>query len=806
MRITLQDIRFSFRQLKKAPGFSSAVILTFALTISFAAAIFAVLYAVLISPLPYNQPDRIVALQPRSSQGQTRLVSYPDYLDWRQKNASLSALATYNAIGSINFEGPQGPVALNLVNTSDNFFDVFGIHPLLGRTFTAGEEQPGRNDVVVLSYEVWQHQFGKRASVVGEMVKLDGHPFSVIGVMPAGFRFPITETDAVYAPLHPTAQQQHFRTNYWLMALGRLKTGVTPAAAQADMMRVLNDLSRTYPDSQDAKITVVDLPTFIVGDTRSSLRLLFYAVLALLAVGCVNVAGLLLIRGVKRDRELALRAALGAGKRRILTQIVTEALVYSVVGAGVGIVLAYGLLHVIGTLLATGLVRGGEITLNAQVVAISVLTASLIAVLACLAPAWRISESRLNSSLRTGGSAGTSRGQYRLRAAFVITQFALGLVLLVVSGLLLVTLVRLRNADLGFSSDHVLTAEVDLSPGRYAGRDVVADFYYPLLEKVASIPGVQSAGVIQMLPIQSWGWNQEVHLAGLPELPHASDRMAEYRIVSPGYYQVFQDQLVRGRLLDATLDTPTSQPVVIVNEAFVKKFLPAGTDPIGKQLDDDQKSTIVGVVRNIRQNIYQPPLPEMDYAISQIPGNETGRVVGRMRLIVRTASDPKSIIPALRRAFHDTDVTLPFRTPQTMTEVVADTLIFERLQTWLFGGFAAVAVLLAIVGLYGLIGHEVELSTRDIGVRMALGATRQQILKGIYRRVGKLVTLGLAIGIVVTFAVKQYFESVVPIHISKDAAYLIALCLILALLGLSAALLPAIHAAKTEPVQALRNE
>jgi putative ABC transport system permease protein len=323
---------------------------------------------------------------------------------------------------------------------------------------------------------------------------------------------------------------------------------------------------------------------------------------------------------------------------------------------------------------------------------------------------------------------------------------------------------------------------------------------------VRAIPGVEAAGLIQMLPIQSWGWNSEVHIMGAPERSRNSEQLAEYRIVSPGYYEAFQNELVRGRLFDSKIDTPASQPVVIVNEAFVKKFIPAGDDPIGKQLKDDEKTTIIGVVRNIRQNIYQPPLAEMDYAISQIPAEETLRVAGRMKLVIRTSMDAKRITPDLRRAFHDVDSTLPFRLPETMTEVVSDTLIFERLQNWFFGSFAVVALLLAVVGLYGLIGHEVEISVRDIGLRMALGATRERILWGIYRRVGRMIALGLSIGFLLTLAIKRSFESVIAIHLNRDAVYVAAICLFLAFVGFTAALFPALRAANIEPTEALRNE
>jgi predicted permease len=383
---------------------------------------------------------------------------------------------------------------------------------------------------------------------------------------------------------------------------------------------------------------------------------------------------------------------------------------------------------------------------------------------------------------------------------------ALALALLVVSGLLMHMLGSLRNTELGFSPDHILTGEIDLSPGRYDGRDVMADFYQPLFDKIHAIPGVQAVGMIQVLPIQNCGWNSDTRVIGTPPPPPNTEQLAEYRVVSPGYFAAFEDRLVSGRLLDPSLDTPTSKAVVVVNEAFVKKFIPEGRDPIGMQIDNDDKTMIVGVVKNIRQNIYQPPMAETDYISSQVPKNESLRVLGNTNLVIRTGVDPESIVPSLRRAFHDVDPTLPFRTPETMQSVIGDTLIFERLENWLFGAFAALAVLLAIVGLYGLISHEVELSTRDIGVRMALGATRGRILTGIYRRVGWMLSVGAVIGLLLTVVAKKYISSVVALHLEKDAGRILILTVALVGAGLVAAFFPARRASSIEPVVALRDE
>jgi putative ABC transport system permease protein len=806
MHSFLQDLRYAVRQLRKSPGFGATVIATLALSIGITAAVFSVLYAMLIRPLPYQDADRIVALETRSPEGYTQPASYPEYLDWRRLSHGFSALAGYSAYGTVNFEGPAGPIALHVVKSTDNFFDVFGVSPMLGRTFAPGEDEDGKNDVVVLSYETWQQLFGGDKGVIGQKVKLDGRPYTVVGVMPAGFRFPIGKVNAVYTPLHIPKQQRESRGSHWMPTVARLKAGVSLSHAQADLSSVFDDLGRQFPDTKGRKVKLIELETFVLGKSDSSLKLLLYAVMALLLIGCVNVAGLMLARGVKREREMALRSAVGADRWRIIRQILTEALLFAVCGALGGVVLAAGLLRVIQLLLVSALSRGAEVQLNVPVLLAALFVSVVVTVVAALTPALRLSGTSPSMALRAGGSAGTSRGQHRLRAAFVVTQVALALALLVVSGLLMHMLGSLKNTDLGFSADNVLTAEIDLSPGRYDGRDVMADFYNPLLEKVRALPGVEAAGVIQLLPIQNWGWNSEIHVAGTPPAPANAETLAEDRIITPGYYDVFKVKLVRGRLLDPAIDTRTSRPVIVVNEAFVKKFIPAGRDPIGMQIEEDAHNTIVGVVKNIRQNIYEPPLAEMDYMAGQVPPGWEQLVLTNMTVVVRTSVAPESIVPSLRTVFHDVDPTLPFRTPETMRSVIADTLIFERLENWLFGSFAALAVLLAIVGLYGLISHEVELSTRDIGVRMALGASRGRILSEIYQRVGWMLGGGVVIGLLLTTVARKYISSVVDLHMDKDAGRILGLTLALIGAGLVAAFFPARRASSVEPVVALRDE
>ncbi len=408
----LQDIRYGLRAIRKAPGFFATTIVTLALAVGVTTAVFSVIDAVLIRPLPYDHPEKILFLQPYSQQGYTQPASYPEYLDWRRENQVFSALAGYSA-GSANFEGPAGPVALPSVSTTDSFFDVFRVQPLLGRTFTAGEDQPGKNDVAVLSYELWQQAFGRQNSAIGQTIKLDGRPYTVIGVMPAGFRYPFRLRSAIYTPLHISKDLAELRGAHWMPTLARLKSGVSRAQAQAGMDRVLGDLGRAYPDTKGRRMELYEIATHIVENQEQPLKVLVFAVLALLAIGCVNVAGLLLARGVKREKEVALRSAVGADRWRIVRQMLTETLLLAIAGAVGGTLLAYGLLNLIQKLLVSAFERGANVQVNGAALLVALALAVVTSLLAGLAPALRLSGTAPTRALKTGGSAGASRGQHR---------------------------------------------------------------------------------------------------------------------------------------------------------------------------------------------------------------------------------------------------------------------------------------------------------------------------------------------------------------------------------------------------------
>jgi putative ABC transport system permease protein len=803
----LQDLRYALRQLRKNVSFSTTVVLTFALAIGISTAVFSVVYAMLIRPLPYNHPERIVYLQSFSPQGYTQPASYPEYVDWRRGNHAFSALAAFNNYGSSNLEGPTGPIAVPKVIASDNFFDVFGVPAYLGRTFAAGEDQPGRDDVVVLSYEIWQQYFGSQATTVGQKVKIDGSPCTIIGVMPAGFRFPINARGAIYTPPHMPKGLDQARGSHWLPTIARLKDGIFLEQAEADMNRVLHGVGQLYPETQGRRMHLFSIVKLVVGDTGGPLKLLIAAVLSLLAIGCVNIAGLLLAQGVRRQREIALRSAIGAARPRIVRQMLTECLLLAGIGAVCGILLAHALLTIIRQLLIAALARGAAVHLDPTALLVALGIAFLTSVITGVGPAIRLSGVTPNLALKAGGSAGSTRAQHRLRATLVVAEVALALVLLVTSGLLLQMLDGLRGANLGFDPDRLFAERIFLSPPVYHGREAMATFYRPLLDKVQATPGVKAAGLIEELPIQDWGNNGDTHIVGHPPDPPNQERLAEHRMLTPGYFAAFGIPLLRGRLLDDHIDTPTSPPVVAVNEAFVKKFFAPGEDPIGKYVEGwIGKLQIVGVVGSIRQNLYDPPMAEIDFSIGQIPPEYQWDSVSYMNLVVRTSIKPESVVPGLRRIFHELDSSLPFREPLTMRQVVADVLVFERLENWLFGTFAGLAVLLATVGLYGLISHEVELSTRDIGLRMALGATRIAVLGSVYRRVTAMLCGGVIAGMLLTLAARKLIVAVVAFKISHDVGLFFALAAGLVVIGMAAVLVPARRAATVDPMVALRYE
>ena len=813
MNTLVQDVRFALRQLRKSPGFALTAVLTLALSVGVATAVFCVIDAVILRPLPYAHPEKIVVVSGHSQSGYQQPASWPSYQDERAQASTFSALAGFINYFKATVETPgAGAAALESVRGTDNFFQVFSVQPLLGRTFLNGEDQDGKNNIVVLSYDVWRSYFNGDRGILNKTVKVDGANFTVIGVMPAGFRFPLGAHNAIYMPMRLDQRWMSGRGNHWLQTVGRVKDGISNGQAQADMTHVFENLGRAYPDTDGGRTVHLQLlAESVTGKSKGPLWTLLGAVLAVLLIGCVNVAGLLLARAVKREREMAMRVAIGAGRSRLARQVLTEGLLLALLGAAGGVLLAWTLLGGMRAFLIKALARGADIHLNWMVLAAAIAVAVVVSLVASLIPALHLSGIDPNRALKAGGSAGTGRGQYRLRSGFVITQVALTLVLLVVAGLLIRVVTRYRNTDLGFDPAHIFAVKLNLSRARYQGRDMLVSFYKPLEERVSHLPGVKASGFNTLLPIEQSGSNGDTHIAGQPPNPPQQEMLAEQRIVSAGYFEVMGTTLHDGRSLTASLDNASvGAPTVIVNDAFVRKFIPNGLDPVMQRIDDDKNqekwTRIVGVTSNVRQDIYEPPLAERDWLMDEIPPAERTDTFSSMVLMVRTAGDPALVIPAVRAAVHDLDPTIPFDNPRTMTEVVSETLVFERMESWLFGIFAGLALLLALVGLYGLISNEVEQSSRDIGVRMALGATRPGILAMVLKRVAWMLGAGVAAGLVLTLFARKLIGMVIYFDAQKEAGGFLLLALLLIVAGLVSALIPAARAASIEPMQALRSE
>lgn len=810
----LNDLRYAIRQLRKSPGFTVTAVLTLALGIGISAAMFSVLDAVILRPLPYNGVDRIVSVHTKAASNFQQPASWPEYLDMRRLNTTFSAFAGMGYGGGVTLTQGSQAIYLHAVRGSDNFFDVYGVRPILGRTFLPGEDQAGKNNVVILSYEIWQQQFGARKSILEQSVHLDGTPYTVIGVMPPGFRVNFDTPNVVYTPLHLSADQIKSRGSHWLQTLGRLKPGITVAQANADMNHVLNEMGKQFPDQDKGRtaqvIPILDsLHTNQYGNNdRPELWVLLGAVFAVLLIACANVAGLLLARGLRQEHEMAVRAALGAGRKRLVSQMLTESALLGIGGAMCGLAIAGLLLVAMRQFLEKAFSRGSDVHLNLPVLGATFAISLLASVAAGLVPAWRTARIDPNNALKAGGAAGTTRHHHRLRASFVVVQVALSLMLLVCSGLLLTGLRSMLETNLGFNPKHLLTLEVDVPKGDYTGRDFVQALMQPLEARVRAIPGVTAVGSNDLLPIQEYGSNADLSIVGKPIDPLNRQRLTEVRFVTPGYFAAMQLPIVKGRNFTAQ-DAANTQPVAIVNETWVKEFLSPKEDPLLQAFAADNptkpKCVIVGVARSGRQNITEPPLAEVDFPMTQMPKSWQGFYPG-FYLFMRTSVAPTSIVPQLRKALHGVAPEVAFRTPETMEHVVSDALVTDRMLSWLFGLFAAIAVLLTAVGIYGLLNHEVASRMRDIGIRMALGATRGAVARLILARVVILLAIGLGAGLIGVLLVHRILTAMLLIQFHRDGWIIAAIAIGLGLIGLFSALIPASRAASVDPMQALRSE
>ena len=797
-----QDLRYAARVLLKRPGFTLVAVATLTLGVGATSAIFSVVNSVLLRPLPYRDSGRLVQVWENNlKRGWTRdTVSPLNFEDWEAQNRSLEAVSAYEYDGLVLSEG-DAPERLTAILASSDFFRVLGVEPALGRGFLQGEDRPGAARVAVVSDRLWQRRLGRRVDAVGQSVILDGKAYTVVGVMPPEFTFPSRGVDLWL----PALDLGRPRSDHFMYAVARLKPSVTIETAQADMDGVARRLSEQYPDTNSSSgVTLIPLHEEIVGKARPGLLLMLGAVGLLLLIACVNVANLLLARASGRQREIALRAALGASRWRIARQLLTESLLLGVVGGGFGALLSVWALGLLVKASGGGIPRSQEVGVDGFALVFTLTASVLTGLLFGLAPALSFSAPDLNQSLKEGakGVAG-GRRQSRTQGALVVSEIALALVLLAGAGLLARSYARLSSVDPGFDADDVLTARISLSESRYKEKERQALFFRQVLERVRAVPGVSRAGAVSNLPFSGSRTSQSFDVEGRPLGPGEITPSADYRRISPGYFGAMGIRLLRGR--DFTeRDDNLSAPVAVVNEALARRFF-AGEEVLGKRLvypEGERPVTreIVGVVADLKHdNLAGERAPEVYVPFAQRPHSS-------MALAVRGEGDPVALAGAVRAAVREVDPGEPVYSVMTMRERLDQSLAPQRFNTQLLIAFAVAATLLAAVGVFGVLSFQVAQSRHEIGIRMALGAQRGDVLKLVVGRGLRYVLGGVVVGLATSLALTRVMSSLLFEVSATDPATLAAITLGLVGVALLASYLPARRASKVDPLTALRYE
>jgi predicted permease len=807
METLWQDLRFGFRQLLRKPGFALIAVLSLALGIGANTAIFSLVDAVLIRPLPFHDPDRLVMVwEDATSVGFPRNTSAPaNYADWRSQNQVFEDMAAIRW-PSYNLTDEGEPENVKAQAVTANFFPLLGIKPELGRSFTQEEDQPGRNKVALISYGLWQRRFGGDPALIGKEILLDGEKNTIIGVMPPGFQFMGKET-GLWVPMAFSREQLANRGSHYLTVVARLKSSVTLAQAQAEIAAITQRILRDNPiRGFEFGSTVIPLREQLAGDVRPALIVLLVAVGFVLLIACANIANLLLSRGAARFREIAVRAALGAGRRRIVRQLLTESLLLAIAGGVAGILFAWLSFSFLKQLIPSGMALNSVVRIDARIFGFTLLLSLLTGIIFGLAPALQAAQVDLNEALKqSGGRTGTGAGHRRLRSALVIIEIALALVLLVGAGLLIQTFLRLRALDIGLEAENVLTARTMLPLSKYGELPKRAAFYQQVLERVRALPGVVSAGYTTAVPLT---WKGGTNSFAVEGREHRVGQDAIARQASTGYMETMGIKLKRGRFFDER-DVAQSQPVSIINETMAHQYWPGG-DALGKRFKlgnpDSQMPwvTVVGVIGDVKgMGLEAPPKAEMFFPYQQMPDAFWN---APQDLTVRTSGAPMNIAAAVRQAVWSVDRNQPVSNIRTMEEVLAEEVAQRRIGMLLLAAFAALALLLASMGIYGVLSYAVAQRTQEIGIRMALGADRKGVLRMVLGDGMRLATAGIAIGLGVSFALTRLMAGLLFGVSASDPRTLGAVTLLLIAVALIACYVPARRAAKVDPMIALRCE
>ena len=808
-----RDLRYGFRMLRRNPGFTLIAVLSLGLGIGANTAIFSVVNAVLLRALPFSEPERLVMVwEDVSFAGFPRNTPAPaNYADWKAQNSSFESLAAMDG-RSFNLTGDGEPQKVAAYGVTANFFPLLGVNPVLGRVFLPEEDQPEANKVVALGYRLWQQRYGGDPDIIGRELLLSGEKYSVVAVMPSSFQF-MESYIGLWVPMAFTPQALTQRGSHYLNVVGRMKTGVTLEQANADIQTIQQRISRDYPDEAGrVSAYVMPLREFVAGDLRRPLLVLLVAVGFVLLIACANVANLLLSRAASRQREIAVRTALGAGRWRIIRQLLTESVVLSTAGALVGVLLALWSFSFLRQLIPDALTLTTRLDLDMRVLGYTSLVALFTGIVFGLAPALQASRVDIHAALKqSGGRPGLSAGGNRFRGAMVVAEVALALVLLVGAGLLIQTFVKLRDQYSGLQPANVLTLRTVLPRNKYPEPKQRRVFYNQVLERVQSLPGVISAGYTTTVPLEWKGGTSGFYPEGLTiEQARAGGLSydANHRQVTDDYLKTMGMTMRQGRYFDDG-DNEQTSPVVIVNETMARQYWPGG-DAIGKRFklgDPEEKRpwmTIVGVIGDVRQmGVEEPVKAEMYIPQRQINDHQ---FFAPRDLVLRTAVDPMSLVNAVRDQIRAVDPDQPISNIRTMDEVLGEETAPRRLSVTLLTVFASLALLLSALGIYGVLAYFVVQHTPEIGLRLALGAPQRDILGLVLKKGMTLAVLGVGIGLGAAFALTRLMSSLLFGMSATDPATFALIALLLMTVALLACYLPARRAMKVDPMVALRYE
>ncbi len=805
-----QDIRFAARSLRKNPGFTAVAVITLALGIGANTAIFSFVNAVLLERLPYPHPEQIAMVWEKPPEGGRNGISTMNFLDWKRQNTVFAAMAAETG-GSMTLTGGDRPLQLQGSRVSVPFFNIWGVKPMLGRTFAPDEDQLGKNQVVVLSHRAWESRFGADPKIIGRTISLNNKPYTVIGVMPAGTSFDRSR-DLLWIPLAFESKEMT-RDYRWMICWARLRPGVTLQQAREQMKSIGARIAHDYPESNKGWSVTVDRyqDTFVDESLRRSLWVLLAAVGAVLLIGCVNLANLLLARGASREREVAVRSALGASQRRLVRQFLTESALLSGFGGVAGLLVGYGLMRVFKPWTPLfNLPVEADVQLNGHVLLYVAAVAIVTGMLFGIAPAIRSARSDLVDSLKEGGrTASSGTGRKRVRDGLVAAEVALAFVLLSGAGLLVRSFYQLQQVDPGFESTNVITMGLPMSSAQYPNGPRIISYIDQVREKLDGLPGVLAAATTSALPLEGWSDVMPFLIEGRPFVDMANRPGAGFKEVSPSYLSAVHMRLLEGRWLAET-DTAASLPVVVINEPMANRYF-KGEDPIGKrilvqQIIPGQPAVgpeiawqVVGVVAEEKSNGLHSSVEGMYVSYKQSPTTNTA-------LVVRAAMDPGRLVKSIEAAIWQLNKSQALDGIKTLDEIKSDSLGPNRLRTTLLGIFAALALLLAAIGIYGVISCSAAQRTHEIGIRMALGAQSGDVLRLVVDQGLRLVLAGVAIGLIIGFGLMRFVSSLLYGVRPSDSLTFAVVSVVLTGVGILASYIPARRATKVDPMVALRHE